>query len=300
MKRSLLLMLVKAKASAQRLKRLINLQQNSYFSLMETLTWIFISVIIFGGIIVGILYSFYFLQERIIFNPINLPKDYKYPFELPFEEQFYTMDDGTQLNTLLFKVKEPKGLIFYIHGNADNLRYWGEFAPFFVNLGYDTFMYDFRGFGKSEGKIKGERGLQKDAKKLYHYMLKKYPENKIIIYGFSIGTGIAARLASKTQSKALILEAPYYNFIDLVKYHKSYLPANLISKYHFRTNRYLPKVSSPLYIFHGTEDRRVPYFLGEKLKNSNPRLEFITIEGATHNDMQLMEKYRSKMKKLLN
>ena len=94
-----------------------------------------------------------------------------------------------ELNCLLFKAKNPKGLIFYIHGNADNLRYWGDFADFFLNHNYDVFMYDFRGFGKSDGSIRGEKNLQRDAKRLYRKLLEEYDEDKIIVYGFSIGTG---------------------------------------------------------------------------------------------------------------
>lgn len=266
---------------------------------MEVLTWSIIIFIILIGIIAGILFSFYFLQEKLIFSPIKLPKEYQFPFKTEFEERYFQVDDKTALNALLFKTKNPKGLIFYIHGNADNLRYWGDFAPFFTKKGYDVFMYDFRGFGKSDGTIKGERNLQRDAKLLYHEMLKEYDEQDVIIYGFSIGTGIAARLGSKNHPKALILEAPYYNFIELVKYHKAYLPADLISKYHFRTNRYLKQVASPLYIFHGTEDRKVPFYLGEKLKGTNPNLKFIAVKGAAHSDMQSMKKYRKYMSELL-
>lgn len=267
---------------------------------METLSWLLFSLIILLGIVVGILFSFYFLQEKLIFNPISLPKNYKFPFSYDFEERFYKVDERIELSCLLCKTPKSKGLIFYIHGNADNLRYWGEFAPFFLKKNYDVFMFDYRGFGKSDGKIKGERMLQRDTKILYNKMLQEYKEENIIIYGFSIGTGIASRLASRNHPKCLILEAPYFNFIELVKYHKSYLPANLISKYYFRTNRYLTEVEVPIYIFHGTEDRKVPFYLGEKLKGANPRLKFIAIKGATHNDMQKMKKYKKWMAEILH
>jgi len=266
---------------------------------METLSWLLISLIILIGIVVGILYSFYFLQEKLIFSPISLPKDYKFPFNYDFEERFYEVDEGVELSCLLCKAKKSKGLIFYIHGNADNLRYWGELAPCFLKRSYDVFMFDYRGFGKSNGRIKGERMLQRDTKILYHQMLKEYDENNVIIYGFSIGTGIASRLASRNQPRSLILEAPYFNFVELVKYHKSYLPANLISKYYFRTNRYLTEIEKPIYTFHGTEDRKVPFFLGERLKGITPRMKFIAIKGATHNDMQSMKKYKKWMTEIL-
>lgn len=266
---------------------------------METITWIVIITVLLLTMLVGVLLSFYFLQEKIIFSPITLPQDYVYPFEQDFEERFYETDDGTKLNALLFKVEKPRGLIFYIHGNSDNLRYWGDFAPYFTKHSYDVFMYDFRSFGKSTGKIKGERNLQRDAKFLFKEMLKEYDASDIVIYGFSIGTGIAARLASKNKAKHLILEAPYFNFIDLVKYHKGYLPGELISRYHFRTNRYLPHVEYPITIFHGTEDRKVPYRSGEKLRDLNPNLHFVPVAGAAHTDMQIMDVFHEEMKKIL-
>jgi len=266
---------------------------------MEILVWSFISIIILIGIFAGILISFYFLQEKLIFSPIKLPLNYKYPFKQSHEERFYDVEPGVKLNALLFKANKSKGLIFYIHGNADNLRYWGEFADFFLTRNYDVFMYDFRGFGKSSGEIKGERNLQRDAKFLYFQLLKEYDESSVIVYGFSIGTGIAARLGSNNKPKALILEAPFFNFISLVNYHKAYLPASWISKYYFRINRYLVNVTVPLYIFHGTEDRKVPYYLGERLIGINPELNFITVKNATHNDMQSMELYQQEIDRIL-
>jgi pimeloyl-ACP methyl ester carboxylesterase len=267
---------------------------------METITWIIIISVLVLMVLIGVFLSFYFLQEKLIFSPIKLPQDYIYPFDYEFEERFYEIGDGIRLNALLFKAEKPKGLVFYIHGNDDNLRYWGDFAPHFTKLNYDVFMYDFRSFGKSTGKIKGEKNLQRDAKFLYLELAKEYAEENIVIYGFSIGTGIASRLARNNKAKHLILEAPYYNFIDLVKYHKAYLPADLISKYHFRTNKYLPDVTCPITIFHGTEDRKVPYYSGEKLRDLNSNLHFVPVISATHSDMQTMKSYQEEMKEILS
>lgn len=266
---------------------------------METQTWIFIIIIILVGVIAGILFSIYFLQERLIFSPVRLPRDYKFPFE-NCEELFYQVEDGVDLNCLLFKSEESKGLIFYVHGNADNLRYWGDFADFFLERGYDVFMYDFRSFGKSRGKLKNERSMQRDNKILYRRMVDLYGEENIIVYGFSIGTGLAARLANRNHPKMLILEAPYDNFISLIKYHKAYLPASWITKYHFRINRYLADINCPTHIFHGTEDRKVPFYLGERLRDLNSKVIFHAVIDATHSDMQSMPYFQKKMSELLN
>ncbi len=266
---------------------------------MEAFTWTILIILILTGIVAGVLISFYLLQEKMIFAPIQLPPDYVFPFK-NVSERYFQVEDGVRLHGLLFKSKgESRGLVFYIHGNADNLRYWGEFAPFFTKRNYDILMYDFRGFGKSEGIIRGERNMQRDAKIIYQQMMKEYTEPRIIVYGFSLGTGIAARLASNNQPKALILEAPYYNFIDLIKYHKSYLPASWITKYYFRTNRYLPKVKCPIYIFHGKNDRKVPFYSGERLKSTNPNIQFYKVDEATHNDMQDMKVFQREMDKIL-
>jgi len=269
-----------------------------YLGSVEIFTWTIIALITLIGIIAGILLSIYFLQDKLIFSPIRLPMDYKFPFDNA-EEFTFKVDEGADLNCLLFKAKKSKGLIFYIHGNADNLRYWGDFSDFFVKLGYDVFMYDFRSFGKSTGKIKNERNLQRDNKILYKRMVQLYGEENIIVYGFSIGTGLAARLANRNRPKSLILEAPYDNFISLIKYHKAYLPASWITKYHFRINRYLEEIDVPTHIFHGTEDRKVPYYLGERLRDIHPLVEFHSIKDATHSDMQSMKAYRKKMKEIL-
>lgn len=266
---------------------------------MEIIIWSFLSLIILAGLILGILLTFYFLQERIIFSPIKLTKEYIYPFELSFEERYYEVDTDVQLNCLLFKAKESKGLVFYVHGNGDNLRYWGDFAPFFTDLNYDIFMFDFRGFGKSDGRIKNERQLQRDCKHLYQIIIQEYINKPVIIYGFSLGTGIASRLSSKQNPSHLILEAPYYNFIKLINYHKGYLPATWITKYYFRTNKYLRETTCPINIFHGTEDQKVPFHLGEMLKDTNPNIEFTKVEGATHSEMQDMKIFQEKMKDIL-
>lgn len=235
----------------------------------------------------------------MIFSPVKLPKDYTYPFKNKFEERNYEVEKNVWINSILFKSNLSNGLVFYIHGNADNLRYWGDYANFFLEHNYDVFMYDFRGFGKSDGRIRSEKKMHRDAMILYEQMVKEYDEEQIIIYGFSLGTGIAAKLASEKSQKTLILEAPFFNFISLVKYHKAYLPAKLISKYKFRINRFIKKVKSPIYIYHGTDDRKVPYYLGERLIGLNKRMKFVEITGAAHNDMQNMELFKKEMKEVL-
>ncbi len=267
---------------------------------MATPLWISLLILCVIAIIVGIIFTFYLLQEALIFNPIRLNKAFKFHFTIPFTERWFDVGNQVSLNAIHFKVKEPKGLIFYLHGNAENVKYYGEEIQHLTDLNYDILLFDYRGFGKSEGKIKRERDLQRDAKIIYHQILEEYAENTVVIYGYSLGTGIAARLASNNNPKALILETPYYNFIDLIRCHKAYLPADLITKYKFRTDRYLSDVNCPIYLFHGTEDKQIPYKSAVKLNRLHPKTKLVTIDGGTHNDLMSFDAYKTAIAALLD
>lgn len=267
---------------------------------MSAPLWIILIFLSLLAIIVGIIFTYYLLQEALIFNPVKLNKDYKYHFKQNFEEIWFKINEEISLNAIHFKSSSAKGLIFYLHGNAENNLYYGEKVQQLCNYNYDLILFDYRTFGKSNGKIKRERDLQKDAKTVYLKILEKWKESDIIIYGYSLGTGIAARLASKNNPKALILESPYYNFVNLIRAHKFYLPADLITKYKFRTDRYLEDVKCPIYLIHGTEDKQVPYQSSVKLKQLHPKVNLTTINGGTHNDLMSFESYQDLMQKILN
>lgn len=267
---------------------------------MATPLWITLVILCIAAIVAGIILTFYLLQEALIFNPIQLNRDFKYHFTLPFEERWFKVNEQVELNAIHFKVEKPKGLIFYLHGNAENVKYYGETIQHLTEYGYDIFLYDYRGFGKSSGKIRRESEMQRDAKHIYSELLKEYAEHSIVIYGYSLGTGIAARLASKNNPKALVLETPYFNFIDLIRCHKSYLPADLITKYKFRTDRYLEDVDCEIYLFHGTEDKQIPYKSAKKLRKLHPKAKLITIEGGTHNDLMTFPEYKAEIRNILS
>ena len=147
--------------------------------------------------------SLFFFQEKLIFRPITLPQDFVYNFSNPFEELFLKAEDGAVINALHFKKENPKGIILYFHGNAGNLARWGKITEFFVEKDYDVLVMDYRTYGKSTGKL-SEQALYSDAQMCYNYVLKQYEESEIIVYGRSLGTGMATYLASNNNPKQLI------------------------------------------------------------------------------------------------
>lgn len=240
----------------------------------------------------------YFFQERLIFFPEQLAMDYQFNFGLDFEEINYDVDENIKINALHFKTDSPKGIIFYSHGNAGSLSRWGSVADVFLQHNYDVLIYDYRGYGKSNGSI-SEANFYHDASYIYKQLANEYGEDYIIVYGRSIGTGIASKVASEFSPKHLVLESPYYNLPDLVHNIFPIVPSFLL-KYKFRTDQMIQKVKCPITIFHGTIDE-VIYF------NSTVKLEkllkkedtVVPIIGGHHNDLEDFETYHQELAKVL-
>lgn len=220
-------------------------------------------------------------QEAIVFHPTKLAVDYKFQFSQPFEEVYITAKDSTHLHGVLLKADSSKGLVFYLHGNGGTVDSWGRVAPTYTTLGYDVFVLDYRGYGKSGGVISSEQQFFDDVQSAYNQMKIRYNENEIIVLGHSIGTGVAAWLASTNQPKSLILEAPYYSLVDLTKHLLPVVPTDIL-KYKFETFKYLQQTKVPVVIFHGRNDEVIYCESSVKLKpylKSQDRLIFLDRQG---------------------
>lgn len=265
---------------------------------MKTILLRTLKLLLVGYVLICVV--LYFLQEKLIFFPQKLSKDYHFSFDQPFEELFITTHDGKQLNGLLFKAKVSKGLIFYRHGNAGALNSWGEVASTYTDLGYDVFLLDYRGYGKSEGRITGQQQLMEDMQTAYNEMKKRYPEDRITVLGYSLGTGPATWLASQNGPKRLILQAPYYSLTDMMRHYYRLLPT-FILKYPLRTYDYIQRCSMPVVLFHGDGDGVIYYGSSLKLREVlKPTDTLITLKGWGHNAMSDSPQYRDAIRKLLN
>lgn len=235
----------------------------------------------------------YFFQEKLIFFPESLSADHRFSFKQPFEEIFIKRDDQATLHGLLFKADSAKGLIFYLHGNAGSVDSWGEVNTAYTKHGYDVFILDYRGYGKSTGKITGQQTFFEDVQTAYNELKKHYTEDKIIIIGYSVGTGAAAKLAADNHPKQLILQAPYYSFTDLVK-HKVPIVPSFILKYRFPINEYIRSIQCPVTIFHGDADEVIYYGSSLKLQALfKPGDTLITLHNQSHNGITDNPEYQA-------
>jgi pimeloyl-ACP methyl ester carboxylesterase len=243
--------------------------------------------------------ALYFFQEKLIFFPNKLDKDYKFSFVPPFEEFNIKVHDGNSLNGILFKCASAKGFIFYLHGNAGSLDSWGRVAKRYTDLHYDVFILDYPGYGKSEGAIKSKDQLFADVQSAYSEMKKRYDEKQIVVLGYSIGTGIACYIASTNNPKLLILQAPYYSLNDLMRHTYPIIPTFLL-KYDFKTNQYLKNCKMPVVIFHGNRDEVIYYGSSLKLKTEMKLGDtLITLNGQGHNGITDNQEYIEAIKTIL-
>lgn len=259
-----------------------------YIGLMLLLFWLIGNLFTFWG------------QDHFIFRPQKLPPDYGYQFEQQFTEVFLNAPQGGKLNALWFKRINAKGVVLFFHGNAGSLARWGHLYHFFHRLGYDYFVYDYRGYGKSTGK-KNEHLLYEDAKVAFEYVKQHYPSEQIVVYGRSMGTAFATRIAAEGNVKMLILETPFSSMRRLFYSYYPFLPPIFFFKYHFPNHRYLRRVQCPVYIFQGTKDWVVPYKCAIRLQKwLKPDDEFITIVGGGHNNLSFYDLYNRRLQEILD
>jgi pimeloyl-ACP methyl ester carboxylesterase len=169
----------------------------------------------------------------------------------------------------------------------------------YTNQHFDLFLFDYRGYGKSEGFIKNETEIYDDVQSAYDYLKSIYGEDKIIVLGYSIGTGPAACIAAHNRPKKLILQAPYYSLPDAITHLRPSFDTSKIA-FHFNTWQFVKMTTVPIVIFHGDQDRMFYYGSSEKLSAFfKPGDKLITLKGAGHPFMDQNQVYLDSLKSAL-
>lgn len=241
----------------------------------------------------------YLIQEKFIFKPEKLKQDFLYKYNVPFKELFIDVEPGVRINGLHFFAKDSLGIILYFHGNTKSIKGWAKYAIDFYKYQYDVVLVDYRGFGKSTGKP-GEQAMFKDMQIIYNSLTLQYHENQIIVYGRSLGSGFAAKLASDNSPRYLILDAPFYSFKKAVQRFIPILPMKYVLRYQLQTYKWIPNVNCHTYILHGTKDWLIPIKQSEQLQKLNPqKITLIRIEGGGHNNLSSFRKYHNFIRDIL-
>jgi pimeloyl-ACP methyl ester carboxylesterase len=265
---------------------------------MQLLGWALLVL----AVLYGLLCLFYWwFQERFIFVRFRVPRAYTFRFDLPFIERWTQAPDGAELHALHFRQEGSRGVVLYLHGNTGSLRRWGPLAARFLRLEHDVLMPDYRGYGKSRGKL-SEAALHADAERWYQELLKEWPEERIIVYGRSLGTGFAVPLAAAHVPRALVLESPFANFREVARHYLSFLPYRWILRYPLRSDRAMLRMRCPVFVFHGRRDPVVPFATALRLYALVPagvHREMITFAKGYHSDLARFSRYRRALRRIL-
>jgi len=243
----------------------------------------------------------YYLQDYLLFKPEKLSDDFQFYYENQITEE-YNLEtrDGAIINGLHFKVENPRGVILYLKGNSKSIKGWGKFAVDFTRHGFDVIMVDYRGFGKSKGR-RSQKAIKNDLQYVYNKMRERIDERYIILYGRSLGSGFATKLASMNNPNRLILDAPYYSLTKVTARYAPFMPLSLLIKYPLPTYKWLKYVQCPIHILHGTDDKLIPYKTSVKLSQINPkRTRLYTVIGGGHKNLNSFESYHKMLGEILN
>ncbi len=236
----------------------------------------------------AILAFLFFAQESLIFQPTRLALDHQYQVAGLDEVQIPV--DGAVLYARHFKLPSPKGVVFFLHGNAGNLDSWIPSIDFYRRCNYDLFMLDYRGYGKSSGSISSESQLHADVRRAWETVAPQYAGKPNVIFGRSLGSGLAAKLAADIQPAMTILVSPYVSMLAMRDTHYPFVPTALL-RYPLRTDLSLPRIRTPVLLVHGELDALIPLTHATRLQVMAPHSELLQIHDAGHNDLQAFPAY---------
>lgn len=246
---------------------------------MITGTLVLLSLLIFF-----ILYLKYYEKKAIYFptRKIELtPKE----IDLEFEDVYFFSSDGIKLNGWYIPAKESRTTILFCHGNAGNIGHRIDIIDMFCRLGLDVFIYDYRGYGRSQGSP-SEEGLYLDARAAYEYLIDKrnLDEGSIVVYGKSIGANVAVELCSKVRPAVLISDSAFTSALEMGKKLFPFLPIKWFITVKYDALSKIKNIDIPKLIIHSEDDEIIPFQHGRRLFESAPEpKEFYPMRGG-HNE----------------
>jgi uncharacterized protein len=245
----------------------------------------FVFLLLAGGLVYAALLALlWWHQERLLFLPVKLPDEHRFTFGADVHEVFIDVP-GARLHALHLRNPAPRGLVFYLHGNAGNLQSWFVNADFYRRLNLDLFMLDYRGYGKSSGRIESQAQLEADVRVAWSLVAPRYAGGLRVVAGRSLGTGLAAGLAADVRPEQTLLVSPYESMKALATEHYPWVPGALL-RYALRTDEALARVRTPVLMLHGDRDAVIGAAHSERLLRAAPHAERVLVPGAGHNDLQ--------------
>lgn len=242
-------------------------------------------------------------QESLMFYPVPLPAGYRLATAPDIHE--HTVDvPGAKLSVLQLKRPAARGVVFFLHGNAGNLAGWFSNADFYREAGFDLVMPDYRGYGKSTGSIRGARQLREDVRAVWDAFASQYEGRRVVLYGRSLGTALAADLAEQLtrEGKAphlTVLVSPYSSLRELTAEFYPWVPGALL-RYPLDTASHLPRIGGPVLLVHGAADTLIGAHHARRLQQAHPAARLLLVPQAGHDDLHESPLYREELRRALD
>jgi fermentation-respiration switch protein FrsA (DUF1100 family) len=260
-------------------------------------------LLVVAVVYVTILAYVYFFQNRFIYYPTDdfavLPDQ----VGLSCEDVWIDVSPTEQINGWYIAGRPDKRTVLFLHGNGGNIGHRLPHLQFLQSLGVSVLIIDYRGYGRSKGKP-SEENFYADASASYQWIVKTkgVGPDRIILFGESIGGGVAANLAATSPCAGLILESSFTSIGDMARRVFAFLPTGLLLRSKYNTLEKLGKLTCPVLVTHSPEDDIVPFEMGQKLyAEAKPPKAFVRLYGG-HNDRDYVNQpeYRQAVEAFLN
>jgi fermentation-respiration switch protein FrsA (DUF1100 family) len=241
------------------------------------------------------------MENYLLFHPVRASNYWLSPGELKVEDVEFTSSDGTRIHAWWCPREGATGAVLYCHGNAGNLSYRrGAVADWLVHFGESVLIFDYPGFGRSEGSPT-EAGCYAAAEGAYRWLSEKQgiEAERIIIYGKSLGGGVAVNLAERFPHRALVLANTFTSLPDLAQKLYPWLPARWLTRSQFNSIDRITRCNRPVFVTHGDCDGLIPCTMGERLHEAaNSPKFYLPLPGMDHN-LILPPEFYARLKKFL-
>ena len=248
-------------------------------------------VLVFAWLLLAV--ALYLFQSKFVYFPSKTLASSPQQIGAEYEEVSLTTADGHRLHGWYLPADDARFTLLFFHGNAGNISHRLDSLMIFRELGLATLIIDYRGYGLSEGKP-SEKGTYLDAESAWDYLLKErgVKAGNIIIFGRSLGGGVATWLAQKKKPAALVIESTFTSITDIASSLYPYMPVRLLGRIRYENIERIDAISSPLLIIHSQQDELIPYSHGQALfqQAAEPKA-FLEISGG-HNGGFLLERDR--------
>ncbi len=249
------------------------------------------------------LIALYLFQGGLLYFPTKALHGTPQLIGLNYEEAPLTTADGLTLSAWFVPADKARATLLFCHGNAGNIADRLESIRQFHNMGLNVFIFDYRGYGTSEGRP-DEAGTYRDAEAAWKYLTdhRGIPDGNIVIIGRSLGGAIATWLAARHRPGALIVESSFTSVPDIAARQYPIFPVRLLSRFRYNTGAHIRQVTAPVLIVHSPDDELVPFSQGEQLfALANEPKQFLRLTG-THNDgnLQSATLYEQQVSEFIN